>query len=74
MFTDACKKDQVWQHFTEIDVGGTTRAQCNMCERDVVPAGTALLGTMGMSYGMLPSRLGVDKARKLSFLIKQLNK
>ena len=37
------KKDQVWQQFTEIDVGGTTRAQCNMCERDVVPAGTALL-------------------------------
>ena len=24
------KKDQVWQQFTEIDVGGTTRAQCNM--------------------------------------------
>ena len=43
MFTSACKKDQVWQQFTEIDVGGTTRAQCNMCERDVVPAGTALL-------------------------------
>ena len=39
MFTDACKKDQVRQQFTEIDVGGTTRAQCNMCERDVVPAG-----------------------------------
>ena len=35
MFTDACKKDQVWQQFTEIDVGGTTRAQRNMCERDV---------------------------------------
>ena len=25
MFTDACKKDQVWQQFTEIDVGGTTQ-------------------------------------------------
>ena len=43
MFTDAYKKDQVWQQFTEIDVDGTTRAQCNMCERDVVPAGTAFL-------------------------------
>ena len=38
------KKDEVWQQFTKIDVGGTTRAKCNMCcERDVVLAGTALL-------------------------------
>ena len=36
------KEDQVWQQFTEIDVGGTG-AQYNMCERVVVPAGTALL-------------------------------
>ena len=44
MFTDACKKDQVMLvKKTEIDVGGTTRAQCNMCERDAVPAGAALL-------------------------------
>ena len=27
----------------------------------------------GMSYGTLRSRLGVDKARKLSFLFKRLN-
>ena len=49
MFTDACKKDQVRQQFTEIDVGGTTRAQCNMCEGDVVPA--ALLGTALLDNG-----------------------
>ena len=60
MFNDAFKKVQVWQQFTEINVGGTTRAQCNMYERDV-PAGTALLD-MGMCYGILRSRLGVDKA------------
>ena len=30
--------------------------------------------TMGMTYGTLRSRLGVDKARKLSFLYRQLNK
>ena len=30
--------------------------------------------TMGMNYGTLRSRLGVEKARKLCFLYKQLNK
>ena len=29
--------------------------------------------TMGLTYGILRSRLGVDKARKLCFLYRQLN-
>ena len=35
---------------------------------------TLIFSTVGMTYGTLRSRLGVDKARKLSFLFKQLNK
>ena len=65
-------KDQVWRQFTENDVGGTARAQCNMCERDVVPA-ERQFSTIGMSHGTLRSCLGVDEARKLSFLFKQLD-
>ena len=61
------KKTQVWQQFTGIDVGGTTRARCNRgmsCQLE------RHFSTTGMNYGMLRSSLGVDK---LSFLFKQLN-
>ena len=57
------KKDQVCQQFTEIDVGGTTRASATcvrgMCQLE------QHFSTTDMSCGMLRSRLGVDKARKL---------
>ena len=73
MFTDACKKDQVWQQFTEIDVGGTTGAQCNMCERNVVPAGTTLLDNgHELRDAAITSWRG--QRTKIIILIKQLNK
>ena len=70
MFTDACKKNQVSQQFTEIDIGGTTRAQCNMCQRDVVSAGRALLDNV---HELRDAAITSWRGQSTKFIILKLN-
>ena len=83
-------KKPVWDKFLSVTVNGVKKGKCKACNTEIVKlvqiacsivtavASSAGLeryfSTLGLTYGTLRSSLGVEKAGKMAFLFKQLNK
>ena len=62
-------KKPVWDKFLSVTVNGVKKGKCKACNTEIVNN-----LTLGLTYGTLRSSLGVEKAGKMAFLFKQLNK